>query len=219
VRANAVNGPSDWSPQVWTITTANPPSVPGLAAPADNALTTDYTPILDWANSTVPALTTFGHYQVQVATDNLFTSPVVDVPVSGVTNSQYELTFVLSPNTTYYWRVTAYNSVNDYNSWSVVRRLRTAVVAPNAVSPIDGTAASLRPVFDWSDVSGATGYTIQVSINSSFTALVVNVNITTATSNYTPPANLPLGSLYWRVRANAINGPSDWSTVEEFYTP
>jgi hypothetical protein len=69
-----------------------------------------------------------------------------------------------------------------------------------------------RPAFDWSDVAGATSYTIQISTNSLFTTFTVNTG--TSGSTFTPTADLPLNKvLDWRVRANGTNGPSGWSEV------
>jgi hypothetical protein len=67
-------------------------------------------------------------------------------------------------------------------------------------------------------VAGATSYTIQVSRNNSFTLLVVNATTVGAVSNYTPLINLPINiPLYWRVRANGLNGPSLWQTLPYWY--
>jgi hypothetical protein len=82
-------------------------------------------------------------------------------------------------------------------------------------TPANGsTTANRRPTFDWDDASGATLYTIQVSRNSTFTSLVFSVNVTNST--FTPLVNLPLGTLYWRVRAYGANGPSLWSPAFNF---
>jgi hypothetical protein len=60
-------------------------------------------------------------------------------------------------------------------------------------------------------MAGASGYTIQVSKNISFTSIVLNVTVVPST--YTPAVNLPVGTLYWRVKANGVNGPSLWSVT------
>jgi uncharacterized repeat protein (TIGR02543 family) len=206
-----------WS-ETRTLTTANPPSTPGLTAPANNALVTDYTPLLNWSNSTLPAGTTFSHYQVQVATDAAFTSPTLDVNVGAgdITASEYSPVTDLAANTKFYWRVRAVNSDLEYSAWSVSRSFRTAVLPPTLVAPSDlAVLSDPRPPFDWDDAGGATSYTIQVSRNNTFTLLVLNKTI--ATSAYTPTANLPANiTLYWRVRANGPNGPSLWSEVRSF---
>jgi large repetitive protein len=77
-------------------------------------------------------------------------------------------------------------------------------------APSNGfSTTNKKPAFDWNDPVGATGFTIQISKNAGFISLVGTYNV--ATSTYTPTTNLPLGTLYWRVKANGPNGPSGWS--------
>ena len=68
-----------------------------------------------------------------------------------------------------------------------------------------------KPVSDWDAMAGASGYTIQVSKNNTFTSIVVNKTVVLST--YTPTVDLPIGTLYWRVKANGVNGPSFWSVT------
>ena len=96
---------SAWSP-VFTFTTGNPPSVPGLVSPANSALMTNLNPTLDWSDSTVPAGTTFNEYQVQVDDDADFSSPEAERFLSVVTSSS-SVVGPLDVNTKYYWRVRA----------------------------------------------------------------------------------------------------------------
>jgi hypothetical protein len=67
VRANGANGPSLWA--VGTFKSANPPSTPTLVSPSNGAILKTLTPKLDWSNSSLPAGTTFKHYELQVAKD------------------------------------------------------------------------------------------------------------------------------------------------------
>jgi len=212
VQSKGANGPSAWS-AAFSIHTGNPPSIPALLLPANNTLTTDYTPRLDWAIVTIPLSSTFtfGHYQIQVADNAAFTSPAIDDnTITSITAHELTPGSDLNPNKTYYWRVRAYNTHGEYSSWSLVRTFRTAISTPVLLTPTDGaTTTNRKPIFDWADVGGASNYTIQVSRNETFTSLVVN--LTVATSTYTPTINLPVGTLYWRVKANGVNGPSLWA--------
>jgi len=133
--------------------------------------------------------------------------------------SEFIPTLVLEANTTFYWRVCAYNTDGEVSGWSAVRTVRTAIAPPVLSSLVSGApAGSLKPVFDWEDAAGATSYTIQVSKVASFSSVVLNK--TAAGSTYTPTTNLPAGqTLYWRVQAKGPNGPSAWSAVESFTTP
>ncbi len=216
VKANGV-GFNLWS-EVRTLTTANPPSIPLLLAPANAALVRDYTPRLDWANVKLPAGTTFDKYELQIATDSAFTSPT-SVEIGGPeTNSEYTPVSDLSPNTRYYWRVRAYNTDGHYSNWSAARSFRTAVLPPTLSAPSNNEILlNKRPTFDWNDVPGATSYTIQISTAATFGIITVNANVSSST--FMPAINLAADTTYyWRVRTNAVNGPSEYSTIWSFTT-
>jgi hypothetical protein len=221
VRAQLNEVWASWS-ETWSFTAGNPPSVPILVSPASASLTRDYTPLLDWNNSTVPAgAAAFDHYQVQVATDNLFTSPVLIDAITAtgqVAASSYTPTADLAANATYFWRVRAFNVSGQYSGWSTVWSFRTALLPPDSLTPDGGvTVGSRKPTLDWDAVEGATGYNIQISTSSSFGSLLVNTSTTANT--FTPSSNLPAHRLlYWRVRATGTNGPSSWTTGS-FRTP
>jgi V8-like Glu-specific endopeptidase len=228
VRANGLNGPGLWSSPVWSFVTPNPPSVPLPTLPALNSLQTDYSPLLKWSKPiipTTPGAGVFAYYQVQVATDAAFTAVVRDVGTGLLTDyntPQWDVTPDLLPNTKYYWRVRAWDDLDHYSAWSTAYYFRSAMSAPTLTYPGNAAVINLvRPPFDWADVAGATGYTIQVSKNNTFTLLVVNASVIGGTnSQYTPLVNLPVNmTLYWRVRANGLNGPSLWSTGSFMVVP
>jgi len=194
--------------------------VPLLSLPALNALTTDYTPTLKWTIVTVPLGTSFSRYQVQVDDDPNFASPEVDnETLTSAASIQLDTPVSLNPNTKFYWRVRAFNSENETNGWSTVSNFRTAITPPVLSLPVNATAvASLMPTFDWSDVPTATGYQIQVSTSSTFATTLVSA--TTVSSTYTPVVALPSGYvIFWRVKTNGANGPSNWTTTIMFTTP
>jgi Zn-dependent metalloprotease len=196
-----------WLDDVEIYTCLGIPGVPSLLSPANGSLSTDYSPPLDWSD----AAGAVDHYQVQVATDSGFNTLVVND--STPTTSDFTPGTGLAANKTHWWRVRAYTAGGQYSLWSGARTFRTALLAPTLAAPPDGTVtANRRPVFDWSDVPGATSYTIQVSTNSLFTSFIVNAS--SGGSTFTPTSDLPLNKvLDWRVKANGVNGPSAWSAV------
>ncbi len=214
-KSPAVAGP--WSGSM-SFTSGNPPSIPVLLTPANNALTKDYTPLFDWKDSTL-AGGAVSYYELWVDDDLNFSSPVINTTTI---LSNYTPVSELAHNKVYYWRVRAANTLggtDHLSAWSVVRSLRTLVDAPALVSPNDGFhALTLRPSFAWDPPSGTatiTGYTIQVSKNNTFTQIVHTGNPTV--SNYTPTVDLPKGlPLFWRVQTKGANGPSDWSASRGF---
>jgi hypothetical protein len=88
--------------------------------------------------------------------------------------------------------------------------------APSLVSP--ATDARFSPgasiTFDWTDVSGAASYTIQIADSDTFSAPLVNQN--TTASQFTTNT-LPTTRMWWRVRANSASGaPGSWSAARRF---
>ncbi len=212
VRAKVGATYTAWS-EVWSFTTGNPPSIPTLLTPASDALVGTQ-PTLDWANVTVPAGTTFDKYEIQIATDAAFTAPMTAY-LSGVTASQYTPVEPLARATRYYWRVRAWNTAGEYSAWSPVWTVRVRYDAPVLQEPECG-ATNLQPTFRWSSVAGATGYTLQVSRDEAFTLLVINGAVVGTAYNH--PTNLAPATYYWRVRANGVFGPGEWSEVWSFTT-
>jgi hypothetical protein len=87
--------------------------------------------------------------------------------------------------------------------------------APSLVSP--GADARFNPgasiTFDWTDVSGAASYTIQIDDSDTFSSPLVNQN--TTASQFT--TTLPTTRMWWRVRANSTSGtPGSWSSARRF---
>lgn len=190
-----------------------------MSLPKNKALLTSLTPRLDWSNSGLPKGAIFDHYQVQLATDAAFSSVVVDEDIAGlITDSEFTLTSELSPNTWYYWRVRAYNSLGHYSSWSSVYYFREAMLAPELSAPANGAIVdSLKPTFDWEDVAGAAGYSIQLSTSATMKSAS---SYSTTVSTYTPVKNLKANkTYYWRVRTIGVNGPSEWSEIRMVVTP
>ena len=188
------------------------PGVPKLLSPVSGSLLTDYTPRLDWADSSPAA----SRYQLQVATTNTFTAPFLDR--ADILISEFTLETDLPANAAYYWRVRAYNTIGQVSIWSSVFSFRTALLPPALVSPATGaTQVPKLAAFDWNDVTGATGYLIQVSKNSTFTSLFGS--FPAALSTYTLTNNLSGNTVYyWRVQSTGTNGPSAWSEIWSFTT-
>jgi hypothetical protein len=93
----------------------------------------------------------------------------------------------------------------------------TALATPSLISP--AADARFSPgttiTFDWTDVSGAASYTIQIDDEESFATPQV-VNQTTTVSQFTTNT-LPTIRMWWRVRANSSTGTSsNWSPARRF---
>jgi hypothetical protein len=112
----------DWSPAV-SFRTANPPSVPILIAPLAGEVVTDYTPLLDWSDSSLPEGTSLRYYQVRVAANSKFTAALY---YKWTLTSQFTIPADLPAGGTYYWQVRALNNLGQFSSWSSRRSFKTA---------------------------------------------------------------------------------------------
>jgi len=72
------------------------------------------------------------------------------------------------------------------------------VEAPVLTRPAEGSAVSANPVLAWDAVPDAVRYRVELSTSPAFTPL--SYAVTTYARHATPPTDLPLGTLHWRVR-------------------
>ncbi|HVI71269.1 MAG TPA: hypothetical protein VM656_07270, partial [Pyrinomonadaceae bacterium] len=149
---------------------------------------------------------------------------VASVPAS-VTLAAGASSATFSVNTS---AVTANTSVTITATYSGVSRTTTLTVTPastSTTSPLPAPSlispaadARFSPgtsiTFDWTDVSGAASYTIQIDDSETFTSPLVNQN--TTVSQFTT-STLPTIRMWWRVRANSASGTAgSWSPSRRF---
>ncbi|HSQ39147.1 MAG TPA: glycoside hydrolase domain-containing protein, partial [Anaerolineales bacterium] len=184
---------------------------PVLVSPLKGTLIHSLLPTFTWQ-----AVDDTAYYQIQISVNTSFTSNTVDTITS---TTSYASTIRLAANKRYYWRVRAVDTLGQAGPWSATWNIRTAIRPPRLISPTNKiTLPNRRPTFDWSDVTGASSYTLQVSSKANFSSIVRMVLV--IGSSYSAPNSLPANmTLYWRVRANGVNGPSLWSAVWSFRTP
>lgn len=82
----------------------------------------------------------------------------------------------------------------------------SAVDSPGGLSTTEGTAR----ILSWARVPGATAYDVQVARSASFSPTLATV--TTVNDEYVPTVQLPVGEIWWRVRARDGKTMGDWTT-------
>ena len=82
--------------------------------------------------------------------------------------------------------------------------------APGGLSPAY-TAVNATPVLQWDRVAGATSYRVEVDDSSDFASQLYST--TTVNRRVVPSRQLPVGEIYWRVRAIDGTGSSDWASA------
>ncbi|MEX1054899.1 MAG: fibronectin type III domain-containing protein, partial [Rhodothermales bacterium] len=210
VRGMNRGGSGAWSPVSSFTTVIFPPAAPDLQNPADNSVGVPTTISLSWSGSAED-------FSVQLATDQLFQSIVVDrqdldttaLDVGGLTHDRE-----------HFWRVRGTNAGGS-GAWSQFFSFTTIVAAPSSpglLSPENHAENVPVPTFlDWTDVSGATAYDIQVSQSNKFDNLVVDTS--EVTESGLEVRTLRNKEIYfWRARAVNAGGKSAWSTAQTFDT-
>jgi hypothetical protein len=169
--------------------------------------------LFDWDN--VPGATSYG---LQVMSSSL-----TIINVSGLPVSEYTVPpFTFTPNSYYYCRINAAGP-GGQGPWSTVYNFNTAASPPNPPAlifpPDSAYFISLTPVFDWTDVSGATMYRLQVSTSPLFTNTNINISGLVNSGYAVPSGALAICTrYYWRVAASNGGGQGSWSIVRTFVT-
>lgn len=180
-----------------------------LYSPSNGTTITDTTPKFDWGS-----VTNADHYVLQVSSSDGFTSPYIDL--KNLSNHEYIPTNSLSDGS-WYWRVRAEDSRGYWSGWSSVWEFTIDTegpIAPTLIAPTDGSSTNDdTPTFDWSDVSDATVYKLEVSNSNTFSSLEINQS-SLSSSTYTPSSTVSDGTWYWRVRAKDSQGNwGGWSSI------
>ena len=110
--------------------------------------------------------------------------------------------------------------------WKADTRTTVLTVNPASSGPLPAPSQLAPPhdarfapgqsiTFDWSDVAGATSYTLQIDDSDSFSApLILEQRVTASTFT---TSTLPTRTMWWRVRANDAAGAAGaWSAVRRF---
>lgn len=152
----------------------------------------------------------------------------VTVP-AGATSASFPITsFTGFPNSTSCAKIEAYTSTDILESQLCVVTGSTtdtstspspspALVAPTLIAPSSDQrfAAGTTVAFDWSDVSGAASYELQIDDTDKFSAPLV-LDRTVTVSQFSV-GGLPTETMFWRVRAissSGVDGP--WSAIRRF---
>lgn len=205
VRSKTHGSYSPWSTTASLSTMLNAPE---LISPANNSTGISSKPIYLWRS--VPNTKV---YEIQVATDNLFTKLVFNA--DSLKDSSIISTDLLQDKT-YYWHVRAKND-NSTSPWSVTWTFKTTFGPPDLVFPPNDTLnIDIDPKLLWGKVENATYYKVKFSENedmSSVQPIQVNNSI-----------NHPLQDLkydtkyYWQVLTGSKDGESEYSSAWHFTT-
>ncbi|HEX3155876.1 MAG TPA: hypothetical protein VHV32_14710, partial [Candidatus Angelobacter sp.] len=197
-------------------------AVPNPLSPASGAsLTSPLT--ISWSAVTDPS--GILGYNWQVSTSATFPTIVLQNSTNVGTTQD---TVSGLPNGTYFWRVQAANGAFVNSAWSAARSFNITGAGPGqpgapVLSPTKAYS-TFHPLevmtFNWSPVTGAATYVLQVSKDPSFptTTTAVANNILNPTYSFSTPDEGTYSARVYAVSANGIAGvPSNVINYSVFY--
>jgi photosystem II stability/assembly factor-like uncharacterized protein len=150
-------------------------------------------------------------YTIQISTNNIFSSTVVNQSISDTTYS----TSVPQMSTRYFWRVRA-EKTDGASNW-IYAIFTTKLNIPSLVNPVTGAIdVNLKPSLSWGSVLSSAKYSLQLSLQPDFSTITRSIDTTLTT--------VVLDSLsrattyYWRVRAYINGDTTDYSNPSNFIT-
>lgn len=146
-------------------------------------------------------------YQIQVATEPTFASPIDDKTVDQPFYTPYDRTYPEGP---LYWRVRPIDGSGNRLQWSyeskaplTYRSFVKESPAPTMLAPSNTTINGI-PTFEWEPQVFAKAYVLEVYKNGDLNFSPANrlqgYPLTTVHTRYTPQEPLPPGTYAWRVR-------------------
>jgi len=206
VRAKDASGNWGLWSATWVFTIdATGPDQPILSSPANDTIISDNTPQMF-----VGMVATATTYQFQIATTDAFGTLIINVEVA---SNAYTLISALTDGT-YYWRVRAADSLDNWSEWSetwIITIDTTAPDQPILSSPANSTLTSeTEPQLVVEVVLTAVNYHFQIATSDSFDTLILDIVV--STNYYDVISALIDGKYYWRVRAaDNLDNRSEWS--------
>ena len=182
-------------------------------SPADSEQISDTTPELAW-----DSIDDAAGYELQLS--NL-EEGIETAEIFSSDTASYAVSSILTNNTIYYWRIRPVDANGKHGGWSGICSFSINIPLPGLLSPANNSIVSdTTPRLDWEDISGASGYSIQISNNSTFSS-ILEEDSSLSESNYNVSTELSLDSTYfWQVKTKNEDGVwGDWSSAWRFIIP
>jgi hypothetical protein len=198
------------------------PTIPLLVAPTNSKLCINNSVTFEWLASTDTEMNPIV-YQIQIASDNLFTQNVKTLEGIGISQ-----TVDLEKGKAYYWRVKATDSKNTSSNYSSTYSFYTEGVAlsnhvpfspqllrPVLNSTITTTTASLEWTASDADATDVLSYDVYCGIDN---PPIQKVGSAISTNSFNVTSLLPTRNYYWKVVVKDNKGGETIGQIWSFKT-
>ena len=198
------------------------PTIPLLVAPNNSKLCINNLVTFEWAASTDAEKNPIV-YQIQIASDNLFTQNVKTLEGIGISQ-----TVDLEKGKAYYWRVKATDSKNASSKYSTIYSFYTEGVAlsnhipfsPQLVKPVlNSTLTATSATLEWAssdvDATDVLSYDVYLGLDNPPTS---KVGSAISTTSYNATSLLPTKKYFWKVVVKDNKGGETSGQIWEFKT-
>ncbi|XWN36898.1 MAG: T9SS type A sorting domain-containing protein [Balneola sp.] len=193
--------------------------IPQLVSPLNNATEISLEALLDWSATD----SRIQGFQLQLATEATFSSPIIDDSGLSPVSTEYTVTSGLLENETkYFWKIRAeYDTTSS--GWSETLAFTTLAGIPDKLTTLlpedDAENVSLSPVFSWNQENRSDSYSIQISTDNNFTFVHSNSSVADTQFVFSDLDSLSAGTrYYWRVQGVNSSGSGAWSDTLTFKT-
>ena len=198
-----------WNPQVWNIgdginngyaylawQNPNGTSIfqaPLLYLPLNNSTAVSLNPTLSWYR--VPGAV---NYRLEVNTQDDFTGTII-FDTDTLTDTTLTIEELLN-NSTYYWRVRAFNNFGFSSDTSDAFSFTTKLLSALLITPANNSVGiNLSPALSWSTIPGADNYRLEINTQPDFAGTIVFDSDTISTI-FCEAGGLTGNTIYyWRV--------------------
>ncbi|MBK7499075.1 MAG: family 10 glycosylhydrolase [Ignavibacteriales bacterium] len=191
----------------------NPPPVPILAFPNNNAINIEDTVIVKWNYPSLAA-----SYRLQIATDSTFVSGVL-LNQNGITDT-FKVITGLEGQSKYYWRVNSTNA-GGTSGFSAVNNFTTGFPStPILAYPLNNTGfIPVDTTLYWYPSLAAVSYDLMLARGADFASNTIVVDAQDILDTSFIVSGLQINTFhFWKIRANNTFGKSNWSAVWRFKT-
>lgn len=183
-----------------------------LSSPEDKAAGVDTSITFQW-----DAFDGVQQYYFQLANNASFKEPMINDSLTGTSYMVDELV----KGKRYYWRVQVKNNDGSLGPWTKPYNFITSIELPEKPELV--STSIIRPSrpnyfsLKWEATPFADTYHVEVASDEDFDDILTTLNTSEPSASVSIIAAKEGSSIYWKVQASNIAGPSPWSDTMSFF--